>query len=109
MLENGEERANLVTLVDDDGNEHNFVVVDIFPVNLKQYAILVPVDYDAENGDEEELSMADDAYIFRIDVNGESGEETLVEVDDEEEWSAVASEWENRMQDIEVEDEGEAF
>lgn len=108
MLENGEERSNLVTLVDDEGKEHDFVVVDVFPVNLKQYAILVPVEYEEESEDEE-LNVADDAYIFRIDVNGDSGEETLVEVEDEEEWSEVATEWENRMQDLEPEDEGEVY
>lgn len=104
MIENGEERPNLVTLVDEDGNEHDFAIVDIFPVNLKQYAILVPVNYEADGEEEDELDITDDAYIFRIDVNGESGEETLVEVEDEAEWNEVAAEWETRMQTLEQDD-----
>lgn len=107
-MENGEERTDVVTLVDDDGNEHDFAVVDIFPVRMKQYAILVPVRYDQET-DEEELDLDEDAYIFRIDVDEESGEESLVEVEDESEWNEVAQEWENRVQETDPEEEEEIF
>ena len=105
-MENGEERTDVITLIDDEGNEHDFAVVDIFPVKMKQYAILVPVRYDEET-DEEELDLNEDAYIFRIDVNEESGEESLVEVEDESEWNEVAQEWENRVQESDPEDEEE--
>ncbi len=108
MVENGEERTDVITLVDDDGKEHDFAVVDIFPVQMKQYAILVPVRYDEET-DEEELDLNEDAFIFRIDVNEESGEETLVEVEDETEWSIVAQEWENRVQEMDPEEEEDIF
>lgn len=101
---NNEEKADLVTLVDEDGNEHNFAVIDILPVNMKQYAILVPVNYDEED-EEDELILDNDAYIFRIDEV--EGEETLVEVDDEEEWNKVATEWESRVQAFEQESNGE--
>jgi uncharacterized protein YrzB (UPF0473 family) len=107
-VENGEERTDVITLVDDDGNEHDFAVVDIFPVKLRQYAILVPVHYGDET-DEEELDLNEDAYIFRIDVNEESGEETLVEVEDESEWNEVAQEWENRVQELEPDEEEDIF
>ena len=106
-MENGEENTNLIVLVDEDGNEHNFALVDRFPVNLKEYAILVPVAY--EEDDEEEPDMADDAYIFRIDKDEESDGEILVEVDDEGEWNQVALEWENRIQALEQEDDEEIF
>ncbi|MEW5784827.1 MAG: DUF1292 domain-containing protein [Bacillota bacterium] len=106
-MENGEERTDLVTLVDEEGNEHDFTIIDIFPVNLKQYAILVPVNYEAEQEDEE-INLDDDAYIFRIDLDEENGEETLVEVEDEAEWNQVALEWENRIQSLD-EDDGETL
>lgn len=109
MNENGEERADVVTLVDEDGNKHDFAVVDIFPVNLKQYAILVPVNYDADEVEEEIEPGEDEAYIFRIEVNEDDGVETLVEVEDEAEWNEVATEWEARVQQLEEEDQGETF
>jgi uncharacterized protein YrzB (UPF0473 family) len=111
MTENGEERSDLVTLVDEEGIEHEFAVIDIFPVNLKQYAILVPVSYgeEGEAEDDDEIDLAEDAYIFRVDVNEEGGEETLVEVEDEAEWNEVAAEWESRVHALEEEDEGELF
>ena len=106
LNENGEERTNIVTLVDDEGNEHEFAVIDIFPVDLKQYAILVPVNYETDQEDEEGFDLTDDAYIFRIDVDEASGDETLVEVEDEAEWNQVALEWETRVQNMD-EEEGE--
>lgn len=123
MNNNGEERTDILVLVDEDGNEHDFALVDRFQVNLHDYAILVPVVY-FENDDEGEeradtmfwidkdgnvhdidmsVDLADDAYIFRIEVEGE--EETLVEVDDEAEWNEVAAVWEVRAQGAEYEDE----
>lgn len=108
MTKNGEERTDLVTLIDEEGNEHEFAVIDIFPVKLKQYAILVPVSYD-EAEEDEEIDLADDAYIFRIDFSEEGGEETLVEVEDEAEWNEVAAEWESRIQVLEEEDEKDIF
>lgn len=107
-MENGEDRTDVITLVDDEGNEHDFAVIDIFPVNMKQYAILVPVRYDEET-DEEEIDLDEEAYIFRIDTNEESGEETLVEVEDEAEWNRVAQAWENRAQEFDAEEEEEIF
>ena len=51
--------------------------------------------------------LEDEAYIFRIDVD--EGEETLVEVDDETEWNEVAAVWEERVQNVEYEDDEELF
>ncbi len=105
MSTNGEERTDIVILVDEEGNEHNFALVDRFQVDIKDYAVLVPVIYldDDEEGDE--IDFEDEAYIFRIDLD--EGEETLVEVEDESEWNEVASVWEERLQVLEYEDEEE--
>lgn len=107
MVENGEEKANLIVLVDEEGNEHSFALVDRFPVEMKEYAILVPVTY--EEDDEEDPDLSDDAYIFRIDQAEEGNGELLVEVEDETEWNQVAQEWENRIQALEQEDDEEIF
>ncbi|MBS3943198.1 MAG: DUF1292 domain-containing protein [Dethiobacter sp.] len=105
-MENGEERKDIVTLLDDDGSEHDFAVIDIFSLNMKQYAILVPVRY-ADQMDEDDEESDDEAYIFRIEAHEESGEETLVEVVDEAEWNQVAKEWESRAKEFDAEEESD--
>lgn len=106
MQDNGEERTDIIILVDEDGNEHDFALVDRFPVDLKEYAILVPVVY-LEEDEEDTIDLEDDAFIFRIDLD--EGEEILVEVEDEFEWNQVAMVWEERVQSMDFEDEEDLY
>ena len=39
-----EAQEDIVTLVDEDGKEHEFTVVDIIEVDEKEYALLMPVE-----------------------------------------------------------------
>lgn len=64
-----------ISLVDEQGNEHTFDVVDIIEVAERRYAILQPAE-----GEEAE------AVIFRVE-----DDETLVTVEDEEEFERVAA------------------
>ncbi len=102
MNDNGEERTDIIILVDEEGNEHDFALVDRFPVDLKEYAILVPVVY-LEEDEEDTIDLEDDAFIFRIDLD--EGEEILIEVEDEFEWNQVAMVWEERIQSMDFEDD----
>lgn len=103
MGNNGEERTDILVLVDDEGTEHEFALVDRFQVDRYDYAILVPVLYHEE--DEEDIDLEDDAYIFRIEPGEE--EDSLIEVEDEDEWDKVASMWEERIRSFEDgEDDG---
>ncbi len=107
MGDNGEERTDILVLVDDEGNEHEFALIDRFQVDLYDYAILVPVLYHEE--DDDYVDFEDDAYIFRIEpgADQEAEEESLVEVEDEAEWNRVAEQWEERLQTLEDnEDDG---
>lgn len=67
-----------ILLVDEDGQEHSFYLIDVVMVDGKRYAVLEP----AEPEDEEE-----GAYLFRIDT--EDGEERLVVVEDDDEFDRV--------------------
>ena len=88
-----QENDGVVTLVDEEGIEHDFVLLDIVVVNENEYAIMVPAeDAELENGEAEEQ----EAVIFRIDEN-EDGEQTLVAIDDEE-WDSVAAAWEEQAE-----------
>ncbi|HHX87281.1 MAG TPA: DUF1292 domain-containing protein [Firmicutes bacterium] len=99
--------SDLVTLVDEQGKEHDFIIEDIFEYQDKRYAVLVP--FIADELPEEEQEEDDlEAYIFRIEL--EEGEEVLVEVENEKEWEQAASWWENLRQDLGTElDQDEEF
>ncbi len=99
-----EKNDEVLTLVDEEGSEHSFEVIDILQVNEQDYAILLPLDAEKTmNSDTKD----DEAIIFRIVEEGEENQ-TLMAVEDEEEWERVASAWEERVRDWEDEEE-EAF
>ncbi|MCR3921857.1 MAG: DUF1292 domain-containing protein [Firmicutes bacterium] len=78
----------VVTLVDEEGKEHDFMVLDIIMVNESEYAIMIPTLATDEEVAEEEQ----EAIIFRIDET--EGEQALTVVEDDAEWDAVAAAWE---------------
>lgn len=89
---------DVITLVDEEGKEHEFMVLDIILVNDNEYAIMVPADQGMVDTEADEQ----EAVIFRIDEK--DGEQTLVVVEDDEEWDAVAAAWEE-MADLEDDEE----
>lgn len=67
----------IIVLEDDNGEEHQFVLGEVLTVDEKDYAVLLPIDEDLEEG-----------VIFRID--GEDGDQMmLAEIDDDDEWQRV--------------------
>ncbi len=73
------EDDEVIVLTDDDGEEHEFNLIDTITVNDKEYAILQPVE-------EEE------AIILRFGIDDE-GDEVLYDIEDDEEWEKVADSW----------------
>ena len=100
-----EENNDLVVLVDDEGDEHTFIVVDVIPVNELSYAILMPhTEKENSNG---EVDVEDlDAYIFR--VTEKDGEQVLEEVEEEDEWNLVAEAWETSINELDEEIDSDA-
>ncbi len=91
-----EEREEIITLVDEEGEKFDFLVLDYFFVDDLEYAVLLPYD---ENGSllpeledwgaEPDLDEDEgDAVIFRI-IKGNNGETVLHMIEDEEEWDKV--------------------
>lgn len=76
------EQDEVITLVDEDGKEHDFTVVDIIEVDNSEYAILLPA--------EEET---DEAVILKF-AKDEEDNDILVDIEDDEEWEKVADAWE---------------
>lgn len=92
--EHGDEE--IIVLTDEDGNEHEFSIVQVIKVDEKDYAILLPMD-----GEEE----AEEAVILRIDQ--EDGEDILVEIENEDEFERVAEAWEELLDEETYDEETE--
>lgn len=80
-------QEDIVSLIDDKGNEIDFEVIASLSFKENDYAILMPID--AED---------DAAYIFRID-NDDNGEEVLVPIENDDEFDEVREEYERLMQE----------
>lgn len=87
-----QEETSIVTLLDEDGNEHEFEHIDSFPFNGETYVVLVPTEEEIENGE------ADEVLIFTLRVDDE-GNEALLLVEDEAELDMAYEEFKSRMQD----------
>lgn len=87
-----EEEVSLVTLMDEEGKEHEFEHIDSFPFNGETYVVLVPTDAEIEAGE------ADEVLIFTLQTD-EEGNETLLLVEDEAELDMAYEEFKARMQD----------
>lgn len=85
--------ADLITLIDDDGQEHEFEIIDELDTDDGHYMALVPTQQDPE----EISSEAETYYIF--EVVEEDGEEQLQEVEDDELLDKLAEIFESRFND----------
>ena len=85
------EEDEVVTLVDEEGAEHDFTVIDIIEVKGAEYAIMLQVD--EENNE---------AIILKFSKD-EDGNELLVDIEDDEEWEKVSDAWEEMIADEEEE------
>lgn len=89
-MDNGFE-ADLITLIDDEGQEHEFEIIDELDNDDGHYMALVPTRQDPEDIS----SDAETYYIF--EVIEEDGEEQLQEVDDDELLDKLADIFETRF------------
>lgn len=88
-----EHDEEIIVLTDEDGNEHEFTIVQVIKVDEKDYAILLPT-----HGEED----AEEAVILRIDQ--ENGEDVLVEIESEEEFDRVAEAWDEIIDEEEYDE-----
>lgn len=73
----------MVTLTDEDGTDRDFYIDEIYPVDGRLYAALIP-------GDVENVT---EYYVFRLKELGEDDFE-LEDIDNEEEYDAAADAYE---------------
>ena len=97
---NNEYGADLITLIDDEGVEHEFEILDEIDNEDGVFYALLPTFDDPQS----ELESDGAYYIF--EVIEEDGEEQLAEVEDDELWNRLADVFEERYADS-FEDEDE--
>ena len=85
--------ADLITLIDDEGNEHEFEIIDELENDDGHYMALVPTQQEPE----EISSEAETYYIF--EVVEEDCEEQLQEVEDDALLDQLAEIFESRFND----------
>lgn len=91
-----EQETNWITLVDEDGHEHRFNLLNVLEVDGLKYAVMLP-----ETPQEEE---EEEAVIFRIDTD-EAGEDVLVDIEDDDEFAKVCEALEELYEEDEAEPE----
>ena len=84
MPEEMEFGPDLLTLVDDEGVEHQFEVIDTLEIEDDRYIALIPVYDDAEDAVEDDGEL----ILLKSEMDGE--EEFLVAIEDEEEFNKVS-------------------
>lgn len=82
--------ADLVVLMDDEGNEHEFEIIDEIETDDGYFMALIPT----LRGGDAEVADADEYYIFEL-VNID-GEEQLSEVEDDDLLDKLAEIFETR-------------
>ena len=99
MYEENEEpeEGETVTLTDEEGNEHEFEIIQVLKVDDKDYAILIPVD----------VAGADEEGAVILRVEDENGEAVLVEIDDDEEFERVCEAWDEMEAEDSLEEDPE--
>lgn len=88
-----EERDDIITLVDENGEEVEFEHIDTIEMNGNEYVVLAPLE-------EEELDEQDEEEIIILKVeHGENGEDSFVTVEDNDELDEVFEEFQSRMEE----------
>lgn len=95
---NNDYSADLITLVDEEGIEHNFEIIDIYEENGTEYYALCPA-YDNKAD-----LINDSGEYFILEVIEEDGEEQLAEVVDEALRKRLSAIFEQRFEDSFYED-----
>lgn len=88
-----EERDNIVVLVDDEGTEFKFEILDIIELNDNEYAVGLEADKEEVEDSEEETVL-----IMKI-IHANDEEDILEPIEDNDELNSVFEVFKEKMQD----------
>lgn len=92
--QNTEFGPNLISLMDEDGKEHEFEFVDSLELEGSEYVALIPV-YDNPAD-----SLDDDGELVVLKVIQDGEEEYLEAIEDEDEFNNVSELFMDRLSDL---------
>lgn len=93
--------ADLITLIDDEGTEHEFEILDVIESDEGTFYALLPTFDDPEE------SVESDGMYYIFEAVEEDGEQQLAEVEDEELLDRLSEIFESRFEELYEYDEEE--
>ncbi len=84
---------DLVSVVDEDGVQHQFEILDAIETDEARYVALVPVL-------DPQAAVEDDGELIVLQVVTEDGEDLLVPIEDDEEFDEIAAIFEERLAEL---------
>lgn len=96
---NSEEEMDLgiITLTLDDDSEVDCAILAIFPVNGKDYIALLPLDEEED----------DEVLIYRFIDKGDDEDPEIENIEDDDEYDAVADAFDELLDEMEFDEEEE--
>ena len=85
---------DIVTVVDDEGAEHEFEVLDRIETDDGKYVAMIPVYED------EEAILDDSGELIILRVLEENGENILEPIEDEDEFNEIGQIFEERLSEM---------
>ena len=82
---------NIVSVLDDEGNEHQFELLDAIETDDGRYVALLPIYSDADE------AIEDDGELVILEVVDENGDDLLVPIEDDETFDEIAEIFEERL------------
>ena len=82
---------NIVSVLDDEGNEHQFELLDAIETDDGRYVALLPIYSEAE------AAIDDDGELVILEVVDDNGDDLLVPIEDDETFDEIAEIFEERL------------
>lgn len=82
---------NIVSVLDDEGNEHQFELLDAIETDDGRYVALLPIYTEAE------AAIEDDGELVILAVVNDEGEDLLVPIEDDDTFDEIAEIFEERL------------
>ncbi|MBO4338982.1 MAG: DUF1292 domain-containing protein [Clostridia bacterium] len=93
MADGYDYNPDLITVTDEDGEEHTFEILDRIENDVAKYAAVVPVY------DNPEDMLDDDGELIILRVEEEDGETYLCPIEDDEEFDEIGAIFQQRLED----------
>ena len=93
-IKNEEYNPDIVSLVDDEGKEYNFEVLDAIETDEARYLALLPTY------DDPQKMLDDSGELVIVKVGEENGEEYYYEIEDDDEYEMIADAFTDRLEDF---------